>query len=278
MNNKKSFTLIELMIMVIIAGILATLAIPAYSNYMEDAKAKVCATNLQALQTALEIYVREQDSIPGTLSQIPQRYLNQGYAKVMENKKESWKINLAYFSLGLLDRKYALAQSLSLLDLARGNHGLLVCPADIRNTPNKISYAFNKQLQNMTRQDLFFFGGISIGEFDVGSSPIPGVLNANNIVKRHKKFNLGSVTGNYRGQYGQAVFGCGASGVKDQSTCVASCVLRQQKCEEEMAKTGTNSCSPNDDSSCDPAYRNKMVCGNLGSECSYNCGKLFPQI
>mgnify|MGYP001590185566 CR=1 FL=1 len=69
--RKAGFTLMEMMLVVVVIGILATLGFPAYKNVIEDSKAKVCQTNLRVISAALDIYAMEHDSIPGDLSKLP---------------------------------------------------------------------------------------------------------------------------------------------------------------------------------------------------------------
>jgi len=61
---QKGFTLIELMIVVAIIGILAALAIPAYTDYTIKAKASEAATLSGAYKTAVEIYFSEEGTLP----------------------------------------------------------------------------------------------------------------------------------------------------------------------------------------------------------------------
>ena len=63
-NVQKGFTLIELMIVVAIIGILAAVAIPAYSDYTKKAKATEIVQGTAALKTAVESCI--QDLATGT--------------------------------------------------------------------------------------------------------------------------------------------------------------------------------------------------------------------
>lgn len=56
---QKGFTLIELMIVVAIIGILAAVAIPAYSNYTKKAKFTEVVNSVAAVKTAVEVCASE---------------------------------------------------------------------------------------------------------------------------------------------------------------------------------------------------------------------------
>jgi len=64
-NVQKGFTLIELMIVVAIIGILAAVAIPAYSDYTKKAKATELVQGSSALKTAVESCVQEIATLTG---------------------------------------------------------------------------------------------------------------------------------------------------------------------------------------------------------------------
>ncbi|MDP2144261.1 MAG: prepilin-type N-terminal cleavage/methylation domain-containing protein [Gallionella sp.] len=64
-NVQKGFTLIELMIVVAIIGILAAVAIPAYSDYTKKAKATELVQGTSALKSAVEVCVQDINSLTG---------------------------------------------------------------------------------------------------------------------------------------------------------------------------------------------------------------------
>jgi prepilin-type N-terminal cleavage/methylation domain-containing protein len=59
------FTLIELMIVVAIIGILAAVALPAYSKYMDKSKYVEVIQSTQAVKTAVEICVQDLGTAAG---------------------------------------------------------------------------------------------------------------------------------------------------------------------------------------------------------------------
>lgn len=56
LKDKKGFTLVELMIVVVIMGILVAVAVPVYTSVTKNAKTKTCATNIKSIQSTINQY------------------------------------------------------------------------------------------------------------------------------------------------------------------------------------------------------------------------------
>ena len=61
MLNKKGFSLVELMIVVVIMGILIAVAIPLYGAITKNANNKTCATNISTIKNAAANYFASYD-------------------------------------------------------------------------------------------------------------------------------------------------------------------------------------------------------------------------
>ena len=69
-NLQKGFTLIELMIVVAIIGILAAIALPAYSDYTARAQASEGLTAVSGLQADLAVILADTGTFPPTGSSV----------------------------------------------------------------------------------------------------------------------------------------------------------------------------------------------------------------
>jgi type II secretory pathway pseudopilin PulG len=131
---KKSFTLMEIVVVLIICGILATIAIPMYQSVLDSSKAKVCYTNQLTILKAVDIYTLENDRMPISLTMLPAKYIQRAYAQILP--KASWKIKLAYWLVDRegLDMAYAQT-SQPWIGKFISNTNILSCPLD--NSANK---------------------------------------------------------------------------------------------------------------------------------------------
>lgn len=64
MRRRKGLTLIELLIVVIILGALAAIAIPRITTSATTVKKRTCQTNISTLNTAIEMYKMDKGAYP----------------------------------------------------------------------------------------------------------------------------------------------------------------------------------------------------------------------
>ena len=70
--KRKGVTLIELLIVVLILAALAGIAIPRISQSASNAKVNACATNIDVINSSIEMYNADNGSYPATLTVITQ--------------------------------------------------------------------------------------------------------------------------------------------------------------------------------------------------------------
>ncbi len=66
-NQKRTngFTLVEIMIVVAIIGLLATIAIPNFVKARNSAQAKVCVSNMERIAAAIDLFALENNKADG---------------------------------------------------------------------------------------------------------------------------------------------------------------------------------------------------------------------
>lgn len=67
---KKGFTLLEVLIVVIIIGILAAIALPQYTTTLEKSKSAEAATNVGSIRAALDRYWYQNGAITTTIGNL----------------------------------------------------------------------------------------------------------------------------------------------------------------------------------------------------------------
>jgi type II secretion system protein G len=60
----KSFTLVEILMMVAILGILAAIVLPQYQSHTQQAKEAAAKDNLRILRNAIELYASQHNGVP----------------------------------------------------------------------------------------------------------------------------------------------------------------------------------------------------------------------
>ena len=89
--SQAGFTLLELMIVMIIIGILAAVAVPAYLQSVKKAKEAVLREDLQVLRKAIDSYTVDKQKAPQALTDL----VESGYLKSMAkdpltNRTDTW--------------------------------------------------------------------------------------------------------------------------------------------------------------------------------------------
>ena len=70
MRSEKGFTLVELMIVVLILGALAAIAIPRIMGGAATARANACATNVDLINSQIELYNANEGAWPALLTDV----------------------------------------------------------------------------------------------------------------------------------------------------------------------------------------------------------------
>jgi general secretion pathway protein G len=78
-SAEQGFTLLELMIVMVVIGLLAAIAIPSYTNNIRNAKEAVLKEDLHTMRTAIDSYTVDKQKAPETLDDLVQA----GYLKTM---------------------------------------------------------------------------------------------------------------------------------------------------------------------------------------------------
>ena len=85
------FTLIELMIVMVIIGILATLAIPSYVSAIKHAREAVLMEDLRTMRSAIDSYTMDKQKAPQSLDDLIQDgYLRAIPEDPMTHSKDTW--------------------------------------------------------------------------------------------------------------------------------------------------------------------------------------------
>lgn len=109
-KQQQGFTLIEIIVVVVIIGILATFVAPKFLGRTDDARITKAHNDIQALESALELYKLDNFTYPTTdqgleslinkpsSDPVPNNWKQGGYIKKLQ--KDPWQRDYLYISPG----------------------------------------------------------------------------------------------------------------------------------------------------------------------------------
>ncbi len=120
MKNKRGFTLIEIMVVVIILGLLAGIVLPKILGREEEAKVSAAKVQIKSIESALDGFKLDNGFYPTTdqglsalikkpeVGRIPDKWNEGGYLKPARIPKDPWGKDFLYFSPGNEGREYEI--------------------------------------------------------------------------------------------------------------------------------------------------------------------------
>ena len=110
-KSNKGFTLIEIMVVLIIIGLLASIVVPRLMGRTEEAKRTKTAVQIRNFQSALDLYKLDSGNYPTTdqglqalvekpaIGEIPRNWKEGGY--IDKIPKDAWGNNYIFISPGI---------------------------------------------------------------------------------------------------------------------------------------------------------------------------------
>jgi general secretion pathway protein G len=142
-KDSEGFTLIEILIAIAIVAVLASVALPAYKDYVEKTRVGVAITDISSISIRLKFYFTEEGNYPNSLADInedakldpwgnPYQYLNLYDKKGKGGNRKDKKLNplnsdFDLFSMGKDGAfKTQITNKESLDDVIRANDGRFI--------------------------------------------------------------------------------------------------------------------------------------------------------
>ncbi|MGD0584228.1 MAG: type II secretion system major pseudopilin GspG [Oryzomonas sp.] len=111
-HNRRGFTLIEIMVVIVILALLAALVGPKIMGRTDDAKIQTTKTQIRSMESALKLYKLDNGVYPTTeqglnslvtkptVGVIPKNYKDGGYLESKNVPKDGWGNDFLYVSPG----------------------------------------------------------------------------------------------------------------------------------------------------------------------------------
>ncbi len=113
--NERGFTLIEIMVVIIILGILASYVAVRLTGQTEEARRTQARVQIESLETALALYKLDNGSYPSTeqglqalvepptVGNLPRKWREGGYLEKSKVPSDPWENEYIYLSPGIHD-------------------------------------------------------------------------------------------------------------------------------------------------------------------------------
>lgn len=120
LRNVKGMTLIEIMVVITILGLIATVVTVNVLDRLDEAKVSTAKTQIKSLEEALDQYRRDNGVYPSTeqglqaliekptIGRIPKRYPSKGYIKGDKVPNDPWDCEYKYYSPGIQGHEYEI--------------------------------------------------------------------------------------------------------------------------------------------------------------------------
>ena len=118
LRDKRGFTLIEIMVVVVILGVLAAIIVPKFLGRPDEAKVTKAKVDIKSLEEALGLFKLDNGFYPSTeqglkalvekpeIGRIPEKFQAGGYLKRVPN--DPWGTPFVYISPGVHSRDFDL--------------------------------------------------------------------------------------------------------------------------------------------------------------------------
>ena len=90
-TSESGFTLVELMIVMLIIGVLAAIAIPSYTSSLKSAREAVLNEDLHVMRQAIDSYTMDKEKAPQSMDDLVQSgYLKELPKDPMTQSRDTW--------------------------------------------------------------------------------------------------------------------------------------------------------------------------------------------
>lgn len=94
--SRDGFTLIEILLVVVIIGILAGVAVPKLAGRVDQARISAAKQSISAIESAIDLYEMDNGRFPDSLQNLVDESKGQAYLKKAEQLNDPWGTQFQY--------------------------------------------------------------------------------------------------------------------------------------------------------------------------------------